>query len=92
MCISFKHVLIHDIERCVFIDREMCGEHNSDKDEHQNKREEDEDPRNRGVSRFADDVEQPRPEQYIDDFKYENDGHIRGLASIGTNTIHITSA
>jgi hypothetical protein len=90
VCI-FKYILLHEVKRCILINGEVCGEHNGDKNKHQNKREEDEDPRNSGVSGFANNIEQPRPEQDVDDFKNENDGHIRGLASIGTNTIHITS-
>jgi hypothetical protein len=92
VCVFFKHVLVHKIKGCILIDGEVCGEHDGDENKHQDKREEDEDPRNGGVSGFANNIEQPRPEQYVDDFKNENNGHIGGLASIGTNTIHITSA
>jgi len=70
----------------------MRGENEGDKNKHQDEREEYENPRNGGVAGFANDVEQPRPEQDVDDFKDENNGHVRGVASIGTNAIHITSS
>ena len=70
----------------------MGGEHEGNKDEHEDERHENKDPWNGFVSGFADDVEQPGPEQNVDRLEDENDGHEGGFASIGTNAIRVFSA
>lgn len=60
----------------------MGGEHEGDKNEHQNKRQEDKDPGNGLVSRFTNDVEQPSPEKDVNNLENENNGDERGFASV----------
>ena len=80
------------LPRQVFRSGKMGGEHHGDKNEHEQERQQDQDPGHGFVPGFAHHVKEPRPEQNVDDFKREHHRHAGALAAVRPDAIHAVAA